>query len=150
MLGYHHPRRHAPSGKHTRREACTPRKHTSPRKHATPLEAHTPREACTPWEVRTPLGSTYPPGKRIPCREADSSIRSMNGRYASYWNAFLLCIYLLRLVRSMTVNSNMSHVLCLFMGSIQIYLLIIVDFILVKTKDMKLYRTKTKGFRFRF
>ena len=33
----------------------------------------------------TPL----PPGSRPP-RERDSGIRSMSGRYASYWNAFLL------------------------------------------------------------
>ena len=30
-----------------------------------------------------------PPGADTP-READSSIQSMSGRYASYWNAFLL------------------------------------------------------------
>ena len=48
-------------------EADTPRKQTpSPRKQIPPLEAD-------PWEADTP-----PPG-----------IRSMSGRYASYWNAFL-------------------------------------------------------------
>ena len=30
-----------------------------------------------------------PPPQTIPPREADSSIRSTSGRYASYWNAFL-------------------------------------------------------------
>ena len=52
-----------------------------------------------PW--RTPLGwrtpqDGEPPGMENPPRdgeppppEADSSIRSMSGRYASYWNAFL-------------------------------------------------------------
>ena len=47
-----------------------------------------------------PPGSMHPPGKHPPpeaCtpREADSGIRSMSGRYASYWNAFLLAITLI-------------------------------------------------------
>ena len=33
-----------------------------------------------------------PPGSRHPPQEADSSIRSTCGRYASYWNAFLFLI----------------------------------------------------------
>ena len=41
--------------------------------------------ARTPPPPPPPLGSTHPPP-----READSGIRSMSGRYASYWNAFLL------------------------------------------------------------
>ena len=36
----------------------------------------------------TPQDQT-PPGSRHPPREADCSIRSTSGRYASYWNAFL-------------------------------------------------------------
>ena len=40
-----------------------------------------------PWDqTETPPG----PGRHPPPREADSSIRSTSGRYASYWNAFLL------------------------------------------------------------
>ena len=35
-----------------------------------------------PWDQRPPLDQRPP-------READASIRSMSGRYASYWNAFL-------------------------------------------------------------
>ena len=35
-----------------------------------------------------PPGQT-PPGEQTPPREADCSIRSTSGRYASYWNAFL-------------------------------------------------------------
>ena len=66
--GKHAPQKHAPQ-KHAPREACTPPGSTHPQ------EAHTPLEACTPWE-------------------ADSGIRSMSGRYASYWNAFLLKLQL--------------------------------------------------------
>ena len=37
-----------------------------------------------------PAGSSHPPGSRYPPPPgANSSIRSMSGRYASYWNAFL-------------------------------------------------------------
>ena len=45
----------------------------------------------TPWEAHPPGGT--PPGSTPP-RDADSGIRSMSGRYASYWNAFLLIIVL--------------------------------------------------------
>ena len=44
-----------------------------------------------------PLGAD-PPGSRPP-READSSIRSTSGRYASYWNAFLFQYNLTLLVK---------------------------------------------------
>ena len=37
-----------------------------------------------PWQGTPPA-----PGKAPPPREEDCSIRSMSGRYASYWNAFL-------------------------------------------------------------
>ena len=36
-----------------------------------------------------PDHSDTPPDQADPPREADSSIRSTSGRYASYWNAFL-------------------------------------------------------------
>ena len=56
-----------------------------------PLGADTPRSrhppgADTPWE------QTAPRGADSPLREADSGIRSMSGRYASYWNAFLFLL----------------------------------------------------------
>ena len=63
---------------------------------------HTPPDqADTPWTRQTPppdQADTHPPpgpgrpplGPGRPPREADSSIRSTSGRYASYWNAFLL------------------------------------------------------------
>ena len=54
----------------------------------------------TPPSTRHPLDQTpprtrhprtrHPPGTRHPSRAADSEIRSTSGRYASYWNTFLL------------------------------------------------------------
>ena len=44
-----------------------------------------------PPDGGTPPGPGRPPPDGEPPREADSSIRSTSGRYASYWNAFLLC-----------------------------------------------------------
>ena len=70
----------------------------------TPPQKQTPREQ-TPPRSRHPLGADTPPRSRHPSGsrhthpslEADtpppgagSGIRSMSGRYASYWNAFLL------------------------------------------------------------
>ena len=62
-----------------------------------------PRPGRPPWDQadppgtrQAPLGSGRPPRTRQtpqpphPPREADSSIWSTSGRYASYWNAFLL------------------------------------------------------------
>ena len=46
---------------------------------------HPPRPGIPPPQADTPPGPGTPPPK-----EADASIRSMSGRYASYWNAFLL------------------------------------------------------------
>ena len=50
-------------------------------------------QAQPPWDqapprTRHPPQSRHPPGPGTP-READSCIRSMSGRYASYWNALL-------------------------------------------------------------
>ena len=50
---------------------------------------HPPRSTPPPQKAHTPSVKYTPPGKHTPL-EADSSIRSMSGRYASYWNAFLL------------------------------------------------------------
>ena len=66
-----------------------------------------PRTGRTPRAGRT-LGSRHPPGQtppradipleqtppeQTPPQEADCSIRPMSGRYASYWNAFLLKMF---------------------------------------------------------
>ena len=56
-----------------------------------------PRTRHTPPGMRQT--SPHPPGTRhTPPRQADSSIRSTSGRYASYWNAFLFVILLLTLL----------------------------------------------------
>ena len=83
-----------------------------------PPGADSPREQ-TPGQ--TPPGSRHPPRSRPPeqtpprsrhpPREADSGIRSMSGRYASYWNAFLfyLLIYWSRftsIVKSPAFNGS--------------------------------------------
>ena len=52
----------------------------------TPLE-QTPAGADPP-------GADTPPREQTPPREADCSIRSTSGRYASYWNAFLYILLL--------------------------------------------------------
>ena len=62
---------------------------TPPHREQTPPRPgrHPPRTRQTPPQNR----QTPPPQSRqTPPREADSSIRSTSGRYASYWNAFLL------------------------------------------------------------
>ena len=68
---------------------------------ADPPGADPPPGADTP--LSRPSKSRHPPGSRPPTppREADCSIRSTSGRYASYWNAFLLRKGLLR---NMSVN----------------------------------------------
>ena len=79
-----HPRnRHPP-------RADTPQEQTRPESRHTLLLEQTPPRADTPPE-QTPPKSRHPPPPRV----ADSSIRSMSGRYASYWNAFLFFIFLL-------------------------------------------------------
>ena len=50
------------------------------------LGYHPPRKEAPPWEGNPPEGRTPPP----PMKETPTpGIRSMSGRYASYWNAFL-------------------------------------------------------------
>ena len=63
----------------------------------TPLPWRTPpaRENPPPCQGELPLPAREtppPPGPDPPPREADCSIRSTSGRYASYWNAFLFCM----------------------------------------------------------
>ena len=54
-----------------------------------------------PGPGRPPPGpGRHPPGTRQtpPPREADTSLRSTSGRYASYWNAFLCDTLLLKFI----------------------------------------------------
>ena len=63
----------------------TPWEQTSPREQTPAPPVPDPPGDQTPWGPEPPGADTPPlPG------EADASIRSMSGRYASYWNAFLL------------------------------------------------------------
>ena len=75
--------------------------------------------AC--WDARPSLDHADPPRpgrhpprtRQTPPREADSSIRSMSGRYASYWNAFLyltVCFECLRFHLGLSVNGWMTCV----------------------------------------
>ena len=59
-----------------------------------PLSRQPPEQ--TPPRPDTPLGADTSPGADTPPPpEAQSGIRSMSGRYASYWNAFLFCKFFL-------------------------------------------------------
>ena len=57
-----------------------------PREQNPRADHHPPWEQTPPPEADTPRADT--PQSRPP-REAHASIRSMSGRFASYWNAFL-------------------------------------------------------------
>ena len=76
----------------------------------------TPQEQTPPWE-QTPLEQTLPPPGADTPREADSSIRSTSGRYASYSNAFLFQVFLLSTfahvvgVKKMTIDQWCMRVL---------------------------------------
>ena len=52
-----------------------------------PLGADTPPQTRPPGADAPLPRSRHPPDQTPP--EADASIRSMSGRYASFWNAFL-------------------------------------------------------------
>ena len=77
--------------------------HPTPWEH-TPPSRNLPLEQTPLWSRHPPPGADTPPGAyppeqtdtpgTRPPREADASIRSMSGRYASYWNAFLF-LYLI-------------------------------------------------------
>ena len=78
MLGYHPPGPGRPTPPQTRQT-------TPPQTRQTTIPG-----ADTPWTRQTPPQTRQtPPDLADPPREADSSIRSTSGRYASYWNAFL-------------------------------------------------------------
>ena len=85
-----HPRDQTPPQSRPLR-ADPPRSRHPPRGDP-PWEQTPPQEQTPSWE-QTPLGAD-PPWEQTPPppQEADSSIRSTSGRYASYWNAFLFLI----------------------------------------------------------
>ena len=65
-----------------------------PRSRHPPGTRHPPKPDPPEQTPHTP-GSRHPPrADTTPPWEADSSIRSTSGRYASYWNAFLFVIKL--------------------------------------------------------
>ena len=68
--------------------ACWDTTHPREQTHHAPLEQTHPQSI--PPEQTPPLPlEADPPSSKHPPREADSGIRSISGRYASYWNAFL-------------------------------------------------------------
>ena len=57
-----------------------------------PPSRHPPWKQTPPEQTPHPSRHPPPPRSRHPPPEADSSIRSTSGRYASYWNAFLFWV----------------------------------------------------------
>ena len=105
------PSRHPsppPPGVDTPREADTPRSRHPPGAD-TAREADTPGSRHPPWE-QTPPESSSPPG-------ADSGIRSMSGRYASYWNVFLYKIIFLKIHRTCRLLGKKIFGICSFLSS---------------------------------
>ena len=80
MLGYHSPPDQAPP---LTRHPLGP---------DPPLD-QAPPSPGTPSD-QTPSGPGTPQSRHTPVRSACWEIRSTSGRYASYWNAFLLTIFL--------------------------------------------------------
>ena len=89
--------------------ACWDTTPPPPEQTHTPWSRHppdTPRDQ-TPSE-QTPPRSRHPlPEADTPPKEADSGIRSMNSRYASYWNTFLFPL-LFGLKRPLTEKSEQT------------------------------------------
>ena len=77
------PGRHPPGPETPPDQAYTPHLH--------PSGPETPPDQADPPGNRDPPTRQIPPRDQRPPppRKADASIRSMSGRYASYWNAFL-------------------------------------------------------------
>ena len=84
MLGYTTP----PGPGHTPPEQTPPQtRHPPGSRHSLGPGTHLPPLGADPPQTR------HTPRSRHPPREADCNIRSTSGRYASYWNAFLLTIF---------------------------------------------------------
>ena len=82
------PKTRPPPGADTPQTRQTPPEQTPPGPGRYPGSRHPPDQADPP-RADTPLKQTSPATRQTPPREADFSIRSTRGRYASYWNAFL-------------------------------------------------------------
>ena len=56
-----------------------------------------PRQADTPQQADIPLAGRHPSGRQTPLhiRQTPPPDGYCSGRYASYWNAFLFCIFLI-------------------------------------------------------
>ena len=76
---------------HSPRPGTLPREQTPPQTRHPPGSRHPPKSRHPPEEQIPPREQTplppdqAPPGSRPPAPEADTSIRSMSGRYVSYW-----------------------------------------------------------------
>ena len=81
-----------PKGGTPAKETPYPRKET-PQKEAPPAketpQKETPQKEAPPGRRHPPAKETPLPRNEPPWKEAPPGIRSMSGRYASYWNAFL-------------------------------------------------------------
>ena len=104
--------RHPPRSRPSPRSRHPPKKQTPPMKQIPPRSRHPPKNQ-TPPQKQTPPEADTPPRTRHPPHEADIGARSMSGRYASYWNAFLLLVMFVvtKLVVSGT-QCNHNRVLC--------------------------------------
>ena len=80
----------------------------------------------TPWVGRPPQAGRTPPGRETPTGQGDPpagrppgqgtpGIRSMSGRYASYWNAFLFEWRIQRLGRGSKNMKSIRSLLDLFL-----------------------------------
>ena len=84
-----------------RHQADTPPDLADPPAGRPPSRENPPDQADHPGRENPP-GTGRPPRQGEPTpREEDCSIRSMSGRYASYWNAFLFYVYVVELRFSM-------------------------------------------------
>ena len=63
---------------------------TSPGPGTPPWTRYTPQDQVPPWTRYTPSGTRYPFDQVPPRTRYPPEIRATGGRYASYWNAFLL------------------------------------------------------------
>ena len=88
--GAHPPdQTHPPGSRHPPSPGSRPPRADTPPEADTPSSRHPPEQ--TPPRSRHPPEQT-PPRSRHPRPDTSPGIRSMSGRYASYWNAFMLTV----------------------------------------------------------